>query len=82
MNNSLRVDLTSAIRMLAADAVEQANSGHPGAPMGQADLALVLWDEFFTVRSRFAEMARVEIVSCCPVDMLQCCSILYFTCLA
>ena len=34
------------IRFLAADAVQQANSGHPGTPMGLADLALVLWTRF------------------------------------
>jgi transketolase len=34
----------NTIRMLAADAVQKAGSGHPGAPMGQADLAFVLWD--------------------------------------
>lgn len=34
---------TSAIRMLAADAVEQAKSGHPGMPMGMAELGYVLW---------------------------------------
>jgi transketolase len=33
----------NTIRMLAADAVQQANSGHPGLPMGAADLAFVLW---------------------------------------
>ena len=33
----------NTIRMLAADAVQQANSGHPGMPMGAADLAHVLW---------------------------------------
>ena len=33
----------NAIRMLAADAVQQANSGHPGMPMGAADMAFVLW---------------------------------------
>jgi transketolase len=33
----------NTIRMLAADAVQQANSGHPGMPMGAADLAYVLW---------------------------------------
>jgi len=32
-----------ALRFLAADAVEQANSGHPGAPLGMADMASVLW---------------------------------------
>jgi transketolase len=34
------------IKFLAADAVEQARSGHPGAPMGMADMAFVLWSEF------------------------------------
>jgi transketolase len=34
------------IRFLAADAVEQARSGHPGAPMGMAEMAFVLWSEF------------------------------------
>ena len=35
--------MANAIRMLAVDAVEQAQSGHPGAPMGMADIAEVLW---------------------------------------
>src|ERR1700758_5430784 len=35
--------LANAIRFLAMDAVEQANSGHPGMPMGMADIAEVLW---------------------------------------
>ena len=35
--------MANAIRMLAVDAVEAANSGHPGAPMGMAEIALVLW---------------------------------------
>jgi len=34
------------IKFLSADAVEKANSGHPGAPMGGADLAFVLWSKF------------------------------------
>jgi len=37
---------TDTIRFLAADAVEQANSGHPGTPMGAADIAFVLWHDF------------------------------------
>src|SRR5215213_8206612 len=41
-----RRDLANAIRALAMDAVQQANSGHPGAPMGMADIAEVLWREF------------------------------------
>lgn len=40
-----RRKLANAIRFLSADAVQQANSGHPGAPMGMADIAQVLWCE-------------------------------------
>jgi len=36
-------DLANAIRALAMDAVQQANSGHPGMPMGMAEIALALW---------------------------------------
>lgn len=36
----------TTIRMLAADGVEKAKSGHPGAPMGMADMAYVLWTDF------------------------------------
>ena len=35
--------MADCIRMLAVDAVQQANSGHPGAPMGMAEMATVLW---------------------------------------
>jgi transketolase len=35
--------LANAVRMLSVDGVQQANSGHPGAPMGMADIAEVLW---------------------------------------
>ena len=38
-------DMANAIRALAMDAVQQANSGHPGAPMGMADMAVALWGE-------------------------------------
>lgn len=41
-----RRDLANAIRVLSMDAVQQANSGHPGAPMGMADIAEVLWRDF------------------------------------
>lgn len=40
-----RRTLANAIRFLAMDAVQQANSGHPGAPMGMADIAQVLWHD-------------------------------------
>ncbi|EMH0061316.1 transketolase [Providencia rettgeri] len=38
--------LANAIRFLSIDAVQQANSGHPGAPMGMADIAEVLWRDY------------------------------------
>ncbi|MGA9334082.1 MAG: transketolase [Rudaea sp.] len=41
-----RRQLANAIRALAMDAVEKANSGHPGMPMGMADIAEVLWNDF------------------------------------
>ncbi|MFP7722256.1 transketolase [Lysobacter sp. A3-1-A15] len=41
-----RRDLANAIRFLAADAVQAANSGHPGMPMGMADIAEVLWNDY------------------------------------
>src|SRR3546814_9615276 len=44
--NAYRRDLANAIRFLAMDAVEAAKSGHPGMPMGMADIAQVLWGDF------------------------------------
>jgi transketolase len=41
-----RRDLANAIRALSMDAVQAANSGHPGAPMGMADIVEVLWRDF------------------------------------
>ena len=41
-----RKNLANAIRVLSMDAVQKANSGHPGAPMGMADIAEVLWNDF------------------------------------
>src|SRR5215468_3040302 len=41
-----RRELANAIRALSMDAVQRANSGHPGMPMGMADIAQVLWSDF------------------------------------
>ncbi len=41
-----RRELANAIRFLSIDAVQKANSGHPGMPMGMADIAEVLWNDF------------------------------------
>jgi transketolase len=46
MTTPSRRDLANAIRFLAADAVQAANSGHPGMPMGMADIAEVLWNDY------------------------------------
>ncbi|MEO9602015.1 MAG: transketolase, partial [Lentilitoribacter sp.] len=43
---STRQNLANAIRALSMDAVQQANSGHPGAPLGMADIAEVLWGDY------------------------------------
>lgn len=43
---STRRELANAIRALSMDAVQKANSGHPGMPMGMADIAEVLWNDF------------------------------------
>ena len=47
MTTPTRRDLANAIRFLAIDAVQAANSGHPGMPMGMADIAEVLWNDFY-----------------------------------
>ena len=44
--SSPRIELANAIRALSMDAVQKAKSGHPGAPMGMADIAEVLWNDF------------------------------------
>ena len=43
---SSRKVLANAIRILSMDAVQKAKSGHPGAPLGMADIAEVLWNDF------------------------------------
>ena len=43
-----RKDLANAIRALSMDAIQKAKSGHPGAPMGMADIAEVVWNDFLS----------------------------------
>jgi transketolase len=48
MTTPSRRDLANALRFLAIDAVQAANSGHPGMPMGMADIAEVLWNDYLS----------------------------------
>ncbi len=47
-NQSERLRCANAVRMLSVDMIQAANSGHPGAPMGMADIAEVLWRDFLS----------------------------------
>jgi transketolase N-terminal domain/subunit len=60
-------DMANAIRALSMDAVQRANSGHPGAPMGMADIATVLF-------GRHLKFDATAIASCCRTAMPRCCS--------
>jgi len=48
INNKLRKDMANAIRALSIDAIDKANSGHPGMPLGMADIAQVLWSDYLS----------------------------------
>ncbi len=50
--NLTRQALANAVRFLAMDAVQKANSGHPGMPMGMADVAEVLWNDYIQCNPR------------------------------
>jgi transketolase len=72
-------DMANAIRALAMDAVQKANSGHPGMPMGMADVATVLFNRFIKLdpskpdwpdRDRFVLSAAM--VPCCNMPSIFC----------
>ncbi|GIS18811.1 MAG: hypothetical protein CM15mP120_07270 [Pseudomonadota bacterium] len=66
-----RFELANAIRVLAMDAVQAAKSGHPGAPMGLADVAEVLWRDFLkhNPADRFGPIVTVL---CFPMATGRC----------
>ena len=53
-------DVTGAIRALAMDAVQKANSGHPGAPMGMAEIAEVLGHKTLAMVKRYAHLSEAH----------------------
>lgn len=70
----------NTVRILAADAVQKANSGHPGTPMGQAPIGHVLWSQFMNYNPKNSHWANRDrfILSCGHACMLQY-SYLYLT---
>ena len=64
--------MANAVRMLAVDAFEKAKSGHPGAPMGMADIAEVLWNRHLPDQRRRGLLVRTtvgwreDVLSRCP----------------
>jgi transketolase len=62
---SSRKELANAIRALSMDAVQKAKSGHPGAPMGMADIAEVLWRDFLNHNPQNPAWADRDRL-CCP----------------
>jgi transketolase len=56
--------MANAIRMLAVDAVEKAKSGHPGAPMGMADIAEVLWNRHLQAQPGQSRTGRTATALC------------------
>ncbi len=53
----------NTMRMLSIDAIQQANSGHPGLPLGAATMAYVLWTQIFTAQSFKCALAESRQVS-------------------
>jgi len=70
---SLDSTLCQYHRFLAADAVQKANSGHPGLPMGPASMAYALWDRAVLSTTREPGLADRDALFCRP-GMAPCCS--------
>ncbi len=66
-----RKELANAIRALSMDAVQKAKSGHPGAPMGMADIAEVLWNDYLKHNPANPKWT-IATVSCFPTVMARC----------
>jgi len=67
-----RRERANAIRALSMDAVQKANSGHPGAPMGMADIAEVLWRDHLKHSPTNPASGPTATASCCPTATARC----------
>ncbi len=72
-SSALAPPAANAIRALSMDAVEAAKSGHPGMPMGMADIAEVLWNDFLQVTTRRTRSGSTATASCCRTATARCC---------
>ena len=63
--------LANAIRFLSIDAVEAANSGHPGMPMGMADVATVLFKSFLRFNEKIDELNQETDILLDEIDKWQ-----------
>ena len=69
--NTTRRQCANALRALSMDAVQKAKSGHPGAPMGMADIAEVLWRDFLNHNPNNRPGLTVTVL-CCQMAMFRC----------
>ena len=65
--------MANAIRALAMDAVQKANSGHPGMPMGMAEIAVALWYAPSDATIRPTRTGPIATASCCRTATARCC---------
>ena len=72
-------DVTKSVRVLSAAAVERANSGHPGMPLGMADIGVVLYKNFLKVSNKHPDWINRDRFVLSAQDMAQCFFIAFYT---
>ena len=71
-------DVTKSIRVLSAAAVERANSGHPGMPLGMADIGVVLYKNFLKVSNKHPDWINRDRFVLAQ-DTVQCFYTVFYT---